>query len=200
MKKAIIFGIIITIILLPNVCYAEENNIDAGQIIESQSESLDIPMFLEEAEKYKTDILEDVEISDILSDAIKGDIDESTIGKKIINIFFEEILKAITTISSIILIIIIHSFLKSISDGLENKSISQIVFYVTYILIITIIMKNFSEILVMVKGTIEDLVGFINSLLPILMALMVSTRQHSFCIYVTAINTVYYNIYRKYDN
>ena len=38
----------------------------------------------------------------------------------------KEFLKSVSVISSIIVIIIIHSILKSISDGLENKSISYI--------------------------------------------------------------------------
>ncbi len=36
-------------------------------------------------------------------------------------------------------------------------------------------MTNFSEIIVLIKDTINNLVGFLNSLLPILLALMVST-------------------------
>ena len=42
-------------------------------------------------------------------------------------------------------VIIISSILRSISDNLENKGISQITYYITYILIVSIIMKNFFE-------------------------------------------------------
>lgn len=72
-------------------------------------------------------------------------------------------------------IIVISSILKSISEDLENKGISQITHYITYILIVTIIMKNFSDIITMVKSSIENLVGFSNSLLPILITLMISS-------------------------
>lgn len=94
-------------------------------------------------------------------------------------------------------IIIISSVLKSVSDNLENKGISQITHYITYILMVTIIMKNFSEIIVMVKTSIENLVGFSNSLIPILITLMISTRQHSFGNYASTYNIIYNNIYRK---
>ena len=57
-------------------------------------------------------------------------------------------------------IIVIHSILKSISDGLENKSISQITYYVQYILIVTLVMSNFSDIIKLTKDTIQNLVGF----------------------------------------
>ena len=53
-------------------------------------------------------------------------------------------------------IIIISSVLRSITDGLENKSVSQITYYITYILIVTIVMKNFSDIINMVKTSIDN--------------------------------------------
>lgn len=58
------------------------------------------------------------------------------------------------------MVIVVHSILKSISDGLENKSISQITYYVQYILIVTLVMSNFSDIIKLTKDTISNLVGF----------------------------------------
>ena len=86
-----------------------------------------------------------------------------------------EVLDAITVLGSILVIIVIHSVLKSLSDGLENKSISQIAYYVQYILIVTLIMTNFVQILDIVKESIQSLVGFMNSLIPILITLMLTT-------------------------
>lgn len=100
------------------------------------------------------------------------------------------------------IIIIISSVLKSISDNLENKGISQITYYITYIIIVTIIMKNFSDIIIMVKGAIENLVGFSNSLIPILITLMITTRKHCFSKHASTYNIIYNNFYRqlyKYD-
>jgi hypothetical protein len=54
----------------------------------------------------------------------------------------KEVVSCINVLGSIIIIIVIHSILKSISEGLENKSISQITYYVQYILIVTLIMKK----------------------------------------------------------
>lgn len=76
----------------------------------------------------------------------------------------------------IIIIIIIHSIVKSISEGMGTSQISEITYYVQYILIVTLIMTNFSETVVLIKETINNLVGFINCLLPILLALMMTTR------------------------
>ena len=77
--------------------------------------------------------------------------------------------------ASILVIIVIHSILKSISEGLENKGIAQITYYVQYILIVTLMMTNFVQVLDIIKESIQSLVGFMNSLIPILITLMITT-------------------------
>lgn len=72
-------------------------------------------------------------------------------------------------------VIVVHSILKSITDGLENKSISQITYYVQFILIVTLVMSNFSDIINLARNTIQNLVGFSSSLIPILITLMMTT-------------------------
>lgn len=72
-------------------------------------------------------------------------------------------------------IIVVHSILKNISEGLENKGIAQITYYVQYILIVTLVMTNFVQILEIVKEAIQNLVGFMNSLIPIMITLMITT-------------------------
>ena len=86
-----------------------------------------------------------------------------------------EVIDSITVLASILVIIVIHSILKSLSEGLENKGIAQITYYVQYILIVTLIMTNFVQILDIVKDSIQSLVGFMNSLIPILITLMITT-------------------------
>lgn len=67
---------------------------------------------------------------------------------------------------------------------MENKSVSQITYYVQYILIATIIMKNFSDIIVMVKESVANMVGFIQILVPLLMTLMLATGN------ITSVNII----------
>lgn len=65
--------------------------------------------------------------------------------------------------------------MSSISDSLENKSVSQITYFVEFILITTIVLTSFSNCISLVKSSIENLVGFTNTLVPILMTLMLTT-------------------------
>ena len=178
-NKRIKICIIIIIILFTfnkNVCAEETNteDVDTDVILESQSETLGISSFIEEADKYKSEDF-NIDIGDLITQAIKGEIDNKTIGQQILNLLFSQIGEAIKSIGVILVIVVISSILKSISDDLENKSVSKITHYVTYLLIVTIIMKNFSDIIVMIRTSIENLVGFSNSLVPLLITLMITT-------------------------
>lgn len=176
MKKIILIIIILITIFTPTA-NAEETNttdVDTDAILESQSETLGISSFIEEADKYKSDEF-DFDVGELITGAIKGEIDNQTIGQQILNLLFSQVGEAIKSIGIILVIVVISSILKSISDDLENKSIAQISDYVTYILIVTIIMKNFSDIIVMIRTSIENLVGFSNSLIPLLITLMLTT-------------------------
>lgn len=168
MKKIICF-IIVFICILSNNSYATD------ELMNEQKEVFGISDFVEETEKYTGDFFEDIEIGELLNNAIEGDIDNNKIFKKIINLLGIEVKSSIQILVSILVIVVIHSILKSVSDSLENKNISEIIYYVQYILIITIIMSNFSNILETVKETSQNLVGFMNMLVPILIMLMTYT-------------------------
>lgn len=157
----------------PNLCYASETS--SQDILQSQQDELNISSFIKEAQKYTENTFEEININELFTSAITGKIDNNTILKSIINLIGKEVLDCTTVLGSILVIIVIHSILKSISEGLENKSISQITYYVQYILIVTLIMKNFADVLQMVKTSIQNLVGFMNSLVPLLITLMLTT-------------------------
>lgn len=78
-------------------------------------------------------------------------------------------------LSSIIVIVVIHSILKSISESLGNQSVAQVAYYIQYIMIVALIMTSFAEVISMVKQSIQNLVAFINLLIPILITLMITT-------------------------
>ena len=140
-----------------------------------KQKSFGISDFLEETKKYTGNFFEDVNIEDMLDSAITGNIDNSTIFKKILNLFGKELVSSMKTLVGILVIVLVHSILKAISEGFENDSISRIIYYVQYILIITLIMNNFSSLISNINNTINNLTGFTNCLIPLLTTLMVYT-------------------------
>lgn len=147
----------------------------SSDVMLQQQKDLHISDFINEANEYTKEAFPDLDMGDVLNSAIKGEIDGSFWYKVVSRILGKEVLSAIRMLGSILVIIVIHSVLKSVSDGLENKGVSQIIYYVQYILIVTLMMTTFSEMIVITKDTIEKLVGFMNTLIPILITLMVTT-------------------------
>lgn len=154
---------------------SEKNEINTDIILEEQQSNFGIRDFLKEAENYSPDFVKDLDISNIFNSALTGKIDNSNILKKILNLAGVQVLDTLKILINILLIVLIHSILKSITDGLENGEVSKIVYYVQYVLIVTIIMANFTDILKSVEETIENLVGFSGSLVPLLVTLMTYT-------------------------
>ena len=165
----IITIILIIILIVPVISYANEN------VLESQKDTLDISSFLNESKKYTQEAFPELEGGNFLNDAISGKLNNNTIFKYIMNIFFKEITSTIKMAASILIIIIIHSVLHSISDSFENKNVSQVSYYIQFILIVTLVMANFSDMMKLMSNTIEDLVGFMYTLVPIVITLMLAT-------------------------
>lgn len=169
--KKIILLIVLILLLQTNPVFAESEE----EIMETTKEKFDINQFIEDAESYTGEFLENTDLKQVLEQAIQGNIDNKVIYGNILKLLGKEINLSIGTLVSILVIVVIHGILKSITDELENNNISQIIYFVQYILIVTLIMSNFTEMVKLVKETAEDLVGFINVLLPLLLTLMIYT-------------------------
>ena len=169
MKKTIL--IFILILIIPTNALAETEE----EIMSSTQEKFNISGFINQAQEYTGDFFEDMDLSDIFNQAVQGKVNNQTIYKKIIKILGNEVSSNIKILISILVIIVIHGILKSITDSLDNSNVSQIIYFVQYILIVTLIMSNFTEIIKLIKETANNLVGFINLLMPLLLTLMVYT-------------------------
>lgn len=171
MKKIILIFILVLISLMfPTQVFAENE-----EIMTSTQEKFNINSFLKDAKEYTGDFFEDVSITDMFNEAVQGKINNQTIYKKILKLLGQEVTSSLKVLISILVIIVIHGILKSITDSLENNNVSQIIYFVQYILIVTLIMSNFTEIIKLVQETANNLVGFINVLIPLLLTLMVYT-------------------------
>lgn len=183
-KNLYLFLVTMILILIPKIHYAASdtetaseasNGIDTQAILEEQETSFGIRDFLQEAENYAPAFMKELNLSHLFDEAITGKVDNSGILKKILGLVGSQITDTLKILIHILVIVLIHSILKSVTDSLENSNVSKIVYYVQYILIVTIIMANFSDILTSVSETIQNLIGFSELLLPLLVTLMTYT-------------------------
>ena len=121
MKKIMI--LIILIILIPNVVFAETEEETEEEIMETTQDKFNISEFINEAEKYTGDVLGDIDLNDMLNNAIKGNIDNKTIYQKILKLLGSEVNSSLKILISVLVIIVIHGILKSITDNLEKNNI-----------------------------------------------------------------------------
>jgi len=169
MKKILI--LILLFIAIPNISLATE------QIVEDQMEALNLGSFITEGEKYTKEAFPNLNVQELITQSLKGEVNNNILYKAVLKILGKEVVTSITMLGSILVIIVIHSILKSIAENLGNESTSQIAYFIEYILIITIIISNFANIITSIQSTISNLVGFMNTLVPILISLIVATGQ-----------------------
>lgn len=202
MKKILIIIIVLEILLIinpqniANTSSIAVNNTE--EVINMQKDNLKISDFIKESESYTKESMPDIDLNKLLSTAMTGKIDNIKLIRLIYGLLGKEILNSLTVIGSIIIIIVIHGILKSISDGFENKSVSQITYYVQYILIVSLVLTNFADIINMIKESIQNLVGLMNSLVPILITLILTTGNIVSARNVAVNNIIYDNFNRKF--
>lgn len=170
-KYLIIFLIAIVSYSLSPTVKAEDNQ----NLIESQADSLGISTFLSDSEKYTQDAFGDIDINEIFTASISGKLDNGMIINIIFKLLGDNVKNALITVGSVMIIVVIHSILKAISENLGNENVSKIAYYIEYILIITLIMTNFSSIITEMKTAVQNLTGFANSLIPLMITLMITT-------------------------
>lgn len=172
MKKYLIIFIvaIVSYTLSPKSLATDEQN-----LIQSQADSLGISTFLSDSQKYTQDVFGDIDINEIFTASISGNMDNNMIMDIIFTLLGDNLKSTLVTIGSVMIIVVIHSILKAISENLGNENVSKIAYYIEYILIITLIMTNFSSIITEMKTAVQNLTGFANTLIPLLITLMITT-------------------------
>lgn len=197
----LVLGLIcLSLIYLMNLMFNCVYAASTEETIQEQQEEFGIQDFLKNSKQYTGEFFEDMDLEETLKDAIKGDIDNASIGKRILNLLGSEFVTSLKAIGGILVIIVIHSILKSISESLENDSISKLIYYVQYILIITIVLASFSDIVKMVQDTTTNLVAFMNMLVPLLITLMMSTGSIITSGVLEPIILFIINFIRQYDS
>lgn len=175
MKKYFLIALII--LLIPFISYGEEGVLDyviPGQV--DKINPINIDNLLKEV-LQENEINLRISTKEVITKLIKGEkiIDSKAIFKSFIKIFFGELNISLVLLSKILIITLISGILTNMQNTFENSSISQLANYVTYILIAILVITSFSQIMDMVKITVDRMISFMQMILPILLTLLVLT-------------------------
>lgn len=98
--------------------------------------------------------------------------------------------------SSVLVLIIIGSICRSIMENLSSEETSKIVYYIQYIVIATVVINSFLEILHLTENTIEKITNFMNLLVPLFTTLVLNNWKYCNNKYVPANITIYNKLYK----
>lgn len=143
--------------------------------MDNQKDLLGIVNFLSSAKEYTSKTFNDTDINDLFNNITKGDFKISSIKNSVINIFTKQALEIARIMIDILIVIIIHSILNAIIENLGNNNVAKIAYFVQYIIIATLIVKVSKEIIGLTKDSVQDIVNFMNLLVPILTTLSITT-------------------------
>lgn len=116
MKKLIFIISFLLAIQYGGNVYAETN-----ETLKLQEETLGISGFIKETEKYTKDTFSDVDLNSIYEDALSGTINKSGMLNSILKLLGKEVANTLKTLGYILVIIIIHGIIKTISEGMGNR-------------------------------------------------------------------------------
>lgn len=172
MGKSIVF---IMIILMLALCVV--NCDDTQDILQSQLDNLDIS----EIEKFVDDInsdseglLPEVNVKEMVIGLFKGNTIDSIkdIGKSIVSFFFKEVISNFSLMGKLLILAIFCAVLQNLHNAFEEDSIGRLAYGMCYILIIIMAVKSFNDAMLIGVDTINKMTGFMQALLPTLLALL----------------------------
>lgn len=155
----------------------ETESINFKNITEGMNETLNLNGFIEEIKKYSNDYFPELANEDYINDLVNGNItnEDNNFLEKIINVFIGEIQNNISLILKIIGIAILCSVLKSIQSNFSESSIGEVAFYTCYLMIVTLIITSFTNIVSLCGETVDKLSDFMNMVVPLIFALITVT-------------------------
>lgn len=113
-----------------------------------------------------------INLRSLATDIISGNFNFIRLFDYTKNIFLDEIYNNINMIKNILILIILSSVIKSITDSFENKSVAEIAFYINYIIIVNELFKSFGTCVNLAKNLISKIAEITQTSVPLVMSLM----------------------------
>ncbi len=168
-----IFIVILSCFFPPQTVYATEIR-DKDEQAELQKEAEET-IWKEFEFSEIEDLLDDIfpekktDFQDLIKKMLSGQTEPSlqVIGEMISDQFFYEWKSSKAGMVHILLIVIMAAVFTNFSNVFQNKQISEISFYVLYLLLITIGLNSFRILIVSASENLERLIGFMKVLGPV---------------------------------
>ena len=130
---------------------------------------IDLDGYIDELKAYGTEMFPEIYEDDFVEDLLTGNIniDGESFIKRILNVFMNEVRTSMKLVFKIITICIFCAIIKNLQSSSEN-GVSEVAFYVCYLIIATLIISSFINILELCQSTVKTLNSFMGVLIPII--------------------------------
>ena len=168
-----IFIVILGCFFFPRTVHATEirNKDEQAELQKEAEETLWEEFEFSEIEDLLDDIFPEkkTDFQDLIKGMLNGETEPSlqVIGEMISDQFFYEWKSSKAGMVHILLIVIVAAVFTNFSNVFQNQQISEISFYVLYLLLITIGLNSFRILIVSASENLERLIGFMKVLGPV---------------------------------
>jgi stage III sporulation protein AE len=188
-KKILLIAAVLTIALCTQMycvipVYAQEisgqSAIDTEEIIDEQLRSGETQNLQIQLEEHLGDdareILEGYDPQSIMKDVAKGEFELSVKGmlKRALKHMFKELYLNIDILIKLVVLVILCSILKNLQSSFLSESVGELAFYACYMVIVSIMVVSFSNVMKLGTSIIDDMVNFMYATIPALITLLVS--------------------------
>lgn len=166
-KKIGISLLCICIIIALVRCVSANN-----EVIDKVKETYDLYDTINLLEEYT----DELDLNSIANSLLKGEgVDTSSILDTFFNLFFKEIKIELKTFVRILVVIVLLAVINCLE--LEKGSIEKIVGVISFLVITSMILKNYIEMVELFKNTISNLTKVTEIVSPVLLTLLIATGE-----------------------
>ncbi len=150
------------------------------RILQEQSKAGGIAKIEEELDNYmdkdSKSMLDGVDPSEIIGDISAGKLDFNfkNLMNNALKYLFNELYQNLGILIKLAVLIVICALLRNLQSAFLSDSVSEIAFYVCYIVIVSILLVSFSTAIKLGVEIIDGMVGFMYATVPVLITLLVS--------------------------
>ena len=197
MKNKILGIILILLFSFTSISFAEDSS--NNEDYEDTKDNIDLyidnqlsKINIDEVEKYVKDdnVVKNVDLKTYIKELVRGETNLLDLfdKNKIKTAALSEIKTSIKIATSILVLALLSSIIKSLENSFSSKGITTVTNYIVFITVVTLTIVSFRDILSLCYTTIENIMGLVNVIIPIMISLLVLV---GFPITSTALNPIF---------
>ena len=136
----------------------------------------DLEKEISQISEYKENVLIDIDIKKLIYGLMNGDINLNykKMMKNLMYFLGQEITINLQLLAQVIILAVISAVFRTFHESFSSKTISQTAELIVFLILSLILLQSFQTAMEIAANTIDIIVSFMQALLPVLLALLIS--------------------------